>query len=80
MNSLALGLTFRDRPDYCDAVGMIRVKEKRDLLSSSKLQEMISLEVAGIERKLRQEAPHEQDGGLEGLDGVIGLLLEAESG
>ncbi len=68
----------RETATYADAVGFIRVKEKRDLLNASRLAELLSLEPEGIIERL---GPSSAGGGLRDdarLDGLLGSLLESE--
>lgn len=78
MNNLALSLASPDRSAYADAVGFIRVKEKRDLLNQARMQDLLSLGPRGIREKLRQGLAREVAADREGFDALLGALLDSD--
>lgn len=78
VNNLGMLLSAPDRVDYADSVAFIRVKEKRDLLNSSRRQEFLSMNPAEILDKLRQDLLSEGAGSEYQLDATLGELLEKD--
>ncbi len=78
MPDLALALASRERSDYADSVGFIRVKEKRDLLNHARLQEYLFSSQEAILERLRQTAGREPETGDHPLEGLLGTLLRED--